>query len=390
MKVIDLFCGAGGLSIGLATVGLETIIGIDLDKDSIQTYGRSHPTADAICGDVETTVEKLSFDPPVKRSQPLILVGGPPCQGFCSINPSRDVADPRNSCVDMYLRAAEKIKPDLILMENVTGLLSLGKGFAKKKLQETLSNLGYVISYKVLQAAHYGVPQNRWRLIIIASKIGNFNFPEPTHHADIKPNIAGGKELTFSVSNARDLFTELLPSSTVWDAISDLPRFENGEGSNVAEYTCEPASNLQRNLRINSARIYNHLAQNVAEINYKRIKHIKEGENWQSLPNYLIPSNIRKSAEKWGRYTPTRFGRLRRDGLFTTILTKPEPYWGSFIHPIDDRLISVREAARAQTFPDSVIFQGKLGSQYRQVGNAVPVVLGQAMGKSILDHFSRN
>ena len=112
-----------------------------------------------------------------------------------------------------------------------------------------------------------------------------------------------------------------------------------------------------------------------------------KGRIGSTLPPHLVPENIRKSAEKWGRYTPTRFGRLRRTGLFTTVLTKPEPYWGSFIHPTDDRLISVREAARAQTFPDTARFHGTLSSQYRQVGNAVPVALGKALGRAILQHF---
>ena len=175
MKVVDLFCGAGGLSLGLSNAGLQTAVGVDVDRDPIETFAGCHPAADAICGDVLKIVDGLSsaMRTPT-RTVPLILVGGPPCQGFCSINPTRKVSDPRNSCVDMFLRAVELLKPDLVLMENVTGLLSLGKGFARKQLESVLQSLRYEVSYKVLQAAHYGAPQNRWRLIVTASRLGPF------------------------------------------------------------------------------------------------------------------------------------------------------------------------------------------------------------------------
>ena len=129
MKVVDLFCGAGGLSIGLEQAGLETVIGVDLDKDAMTTYASAHPKSDAICDDVLDVVDGLvpRFKNNRKRTSPLVLVGGPPCQGFCAINPTRHVNDPRNSCVDMFLHAAASLEPDFVLMENVTGLLSLGK-----------------------------------------------------------------------------------------------------------------------------------------------------------------------------------------------------------------------------------------------------------------------
>jgi len=389
MNAIDLFSGAGGLSLGLEQAGINCLAGVDIDSDSMETFANSHPDALAICSDVVDAIanELSSFKKGRRQSSPLILAGGPPCQGFCSINPGRHIDDPRNSCVDTFLHACAELNPDFVLMENVTGLLSLAKGEAIKKIVKVLNDLNYFVDYMVLQAAHYGAPQSRWRLIITGSKRGKFNFPIPTHFSDIKPNVAGGKTLTFKTTD-QDLFQNYLPPTTVWDAISDLPKLSNGGGSLQSRINLKAKTEFQKLVRNSSTILYNHQAQNLGELNLRRIECIKEGENWQALPRELVPQNIKNSAEKWGRYTPTRFGRLKKIGQFTTILTKPEPYWGSFIHPTQNRLISAREAARAQCFADKIKFYGSLSSQYRQIGNAVPLCIGRVLGEAIKKHLS--
>lgn len=392
MKVVDIFCGAGGLSSGLQQAGLEIVAGVDQDKDSMDTFAHSHANSVAICQDAVTAVdgELQMFKRKPLQSEDIILVGGPPCQGFCSINPGRHIDDPRNSCVDMFLYACKNLNPDFVLIENVPGLISLSKGIAIEKIKNTLLDLGYFVDYKVLQAAHYGAPQNRWRLIITGSKRTNFEFPIPTHFSNMKPNIAGGRSLTFRTNADADLFESYKPTTTVYDAISDLPNLENGGGFFEGKYTLQPRTSFQNLARLGADKLFNHQVQKLGELNFQRIKCIKEGENWQALPPELVPQNIKRSAEKWGRFTPTRFGRLKKSGQFTTILTKPEPYWGSFIHPNQDRLISAREAARAQCFPDKIRFFGNLSSQYRQIGNAVPLAIGYALGLAIQKHFSEH
>lgn len=389
MQLIDLFCGAGGLSLGLERAGIRSIAGVDSDQDSIETFRRAHHGSIGICDDAIRAIDGPCKDlmPGPKSSDIVILAGGPPCQGFCSINPGRHIDDPRNSCVDTFLYGCEVLNPDFVLIENVTGLLSLAKGEAINKIVRRLEALNYFVNYMVLQAAHYGAPQNRWRLIVAGSKRKKFEFPEPTHFSEIKPNVAGGKKLTFSTKNGSDLNDGYQAPVTVWDAISDLPKIANGEGKTEAKYSRKANTEFQLASRAMGGILYNHQAQRLGEVNMQRIVHIGEGQNWQSIPDSIVPQNIKRSAEKWGRYTPTRFGRLSKSGQFTTILTKPEPYWGSFIHPTQDRLISAREAARAQCFPDSVYFAGNLSSQYRQVGNAVPIAIGRALGVEIMKHF---
>lgn len=287
----------------------------------------------------------------------------------------------------MFLYACRRLNPDFVLIENVPGLISLSKGDAIEKIKKELLDLGYFVDYMILQAAHYGAPQNRWRLIITGSRRANFRFPTPTHFSSMKPNIAGGRSLTFQTNGEFGLFESYKPTTTVWDAISDLPNLENGGGFLEVDYTSKPKSSFQSTARLDAEKLFNHQAQKLGELNFQRIKHIHEGENWQALPLELIPQNIKGSAEKWGRFTPTRFGRLRKSGQFTTILTKPEPYWGAFIHPNQNRLISAREASRAQCFPDKTRFFGNLSSQYRQIGNAVPLSISHALGLAIQEHF---
>jgi DNA (cytosine-5)-methyltransferase 1 len=383
--VVDLFSGAGGLSIGLEAAGFEPVFGVELDRDSAETY-RAASKHDVLNIDVLEFLENVRSKK-IALPKVHLLAGGPPCQGFCAIKPQRHRNDPRNSLVDAFLYGVELINPENVLIENVTGLLSLAGGVAIQTIEKRLLTLGYFVSYKVLQAAHYGVPQSRWRLIVLASKKGEPEWPEPSHCANIVPNFIRGRELTFQVSET-DLFRRLAIANNVGDAISDLPSLENGGSLLPQAYLTAPLSMLQSRLRGNSDILYNHCVKKLEQINLDRVKSLPHGGmNWTDLPEHLVPKNLARMRERYGAAlgAKTRFGRLRWEGIFSTVVTSPDPYWGSFIHPQQDRVISVREAARAQTFPDNVIFSGRLNSQYRQVGNAVPPMLAEAIGRSLIE-----
>ena len=287
----------------------------------------------------------------------------------------------------MFLNAISILKPKQVLIENVTSLISQAKGKALLKICNFFDENGYKHKFKVLQSAHYGVPQSRWRLIIIASKIKIPIMPEPTFRAKIVPNFSRGKELTFDTNWEDDLLFSLRNHTTVEDAISDLPELENGGTYVSQEYTNSPKTDLQKILRANNDKLTNHQTVSLGIKQISRVKCIHSpGMNWTDLPEDLIPNNLKKLSKKYGSGlgAKTRFGRLSWDGLFTTILTSADMYWGSFIHPEQDRIISTRESARAQTFPDYVQFKGTVTSQYRQIGNAVPCFMAKEIGKTLI------
>lgn len=395
VRVLDLFSGSGGLSIGLKNAGLQIVAGVDNDPDSSKTYSKAHPKTITVCSDINDYFGKKK-----KRLKELgeidIVVGGPPCQGFCAINPKRSISDPRNTLVDSFFQVCNLFLPKFILMENVTGLLSLEKGVALASILKFLESKNYKVSIKVLQASHYGVPQHRWRLFVAASRMGTFHFPKPTHKSNSRANFPSGKKYTFDLPVQDTLFDKYENPATVWEAISDLPKINNGGGSDVEEYPKQTKKTLlsgyQKKIRGSCKNLFNHKTVNLKETQMQRIRALpKEGMNWLDLPEDLIPENLKKLREKYGTGLgcKSRFGRLCAREQFSTILTKPEMYWGTFIHPKQHRVISVREAARAQSFPDKVQFFGSLTSQYRQVGNAIPPILGEALGKAIKKHIKK-
>jgi DNA (cytosine-5)-methyltransferase 1 len=393
ISILDLFSGCGGLSMGLKNAGLHVVAGIDKDEDSITTYSKVHPKSEALCKDISQVFkDKSKYVSSFGGID--VVAGGPPCQGFCAINPKRSVSDPRNTLIDTFFQVSKILKPKFILMENVTGLLSLEKGVALESILNFLKKEKYKVAVKVLQAAHYGVPQHRWRLFVAASRIGEFKFPKPKHKSNSRANFPSGKKYTFDLPVQDTLFEKYSSPTTVWDAISDLPIIENGGGCDVGDYVgingATDLTQYQKKIRGSCKILYNHKTVKLGKVQEKRIRALPdEGMNWLNLPEDLIPSNLKKLREKYGTGLgcKSRFARLIRHEQFSTILTKPEMYWGTFIHPSQQRVISVREAARGQSFPDKARLFGSLTSQYRQVGNAVPPLLGEALGKAIKKHF---
>lgn len=356
---IDLFCGAGGLSAGLEMAGFTVLAGNDLFEAAGETFSRTHPNAKFISGPIqELTVKWLMEATGLKKGELTVLVGGPPCQAYSVYNHQRSMFDARATLFKEYLRVVDGMRPEWIVMENVTGIYSIGGGEAVRAIKAELSALGYAVEEKVLRAEEYGVPQERRRVVFIGNRVGApISHPEPTHGPSAIPFV------------------------TIRDAIGDLPALENGEDRGVVAYASAPSSDFQRVLRGNAIKVANHGAPRLGQVNIDRLEHIPPGGSWRDIPFELLPAGMQRA--KRSDHTK-RYGRMTWDGLACTVLTKCDIHWGAYIHPEQDRAISVREAARLQSFPDTFEFAGSKTEQYVQVGNAVPPLLGKAIGDHLL------
>ncbi|OGJ92284.1 MAG: DNA (cytosine-5-)-methyltransferase [Candidatus Raymondbacteria bacterium RifOxyA12_full_50_37] len=359
---IDLFAGAGGLSEGFRQAGFNILAANDFDKYSSQTFKTVHPNTRFLDGPIqELSASDFLRAASIHKGELDCLVGGPPCQAFSVYNHQRGMHDERSGLFREYLRIVEGLKPRAIVMENVTGITSVAEGQAVEEIKHGLLELDYDnIEYKVLFTEKYGVPQERRRIVFIATR-GDLPiiWPDPTHD---------GINVKFV---------------TIQEAIGDLPPLKNGEGTEVQAYSVPygECADYQRSMRGKSQYVYNHVAPVLSKINLERMKFIPQGGSWRDIPQKLLPPGMKKA--KRSDHTK-RYGRMEPDGLASTILTKCDVHWGCYIHPYHDRTITVREAARIQSFPDKFIFQGPRTEQYRQVGNAVPPLLGKAIACSII------
>lgn len=389
LLAVDLFCGAGGLSEGLTQAGFQVNFANDIHETYAQTYKHNHPDTYVYTEDIRN----LSNDQIIELSQIEpgrldLLAGGPPCQGYSINAPVRTMEDRRNHLFLEFLRVAEVLKPKFILIENVPGLVSLENGAVVKAIYHSLGELGYRTKHMILFAAHYGVPQMRWRTFFMATRLadGRCYFPSPTHYATGVANFSGSKDLCFKLESKYSLFGQLLDQTTVWDALSDLPSVPNGGGEDEMDYDALPKTEYQRMMR-NSDKLYNHKTAAIGKINLERLKHIPQGGSWRDIPFELLPAGLKRARRS--DHTK-RYGRLDPNGICSTIMTKCDPHWGSFFHPTQDRTLTVREAARIQSFPDKFRFLGKLTEQYEQVGNAVPPLLAKAIGTIMADQILGN
>lgn len=359
LTAIDLFCGAGGLSEGLRQAGFHVLAGNDFDEQAGATYARTHKEARFLGGPIQNlSARDFLSAARLKEGQLDVLAGGPPCQAYSVYNHQRGMHDERSFLFREYLRLVEGLSPRWVIMENVMGILSAGHGAAVRAITEGFNKLGYEIEFRVLKAEQYGVPQERRRVVFIGNRTGDpIAFPEPTHGPDLRPY------------------------TTVFDAISDLPRLENGGAWLSDSYASRPKSTYQAELRRESPGVRNHSAPKLARINEQRMSHIPRGGSWRDIPVDLLPAGM-KQARRCDH--TKRYGRLDWEGLSSTILTKCDIHWGAYIHPEDDRSLTVREAARFQSFPDWFEFEGSRTEQFVQVGNAVPPLLGRAIGETLL------
>ncbi|MBT3553078.1 MAG: DNA cytosine methyltransferase [Rhodospirillaceae bacterium] len=361
---IDLFCGAGGLSEGFRQAGFRILAGNDIDRYGGQTFAATHPEALFIPGPIEDiSAAELLKTVGLDKGELDCLIGGPPCQSFSVYNHQRGLHDVRSGLFREYLRIVEGLLPRWVVMENVTGITSVGGGEAVAAIHKCLGDLGYHVEMKILRAEEYGVPQERRRIFFVGNRLDiPIAWPEPTHGPNLEPFI------------------------TVWDAIADLPSLKNGEDpGGPLPYRTESICAYQAMLRGNSIEITNHAAPRLAPINLERMKFIPEGGSWRDVPIELLPEGMKRAR----RCDHTkRYGRLRKKGLASTILTKCDLHWGAYIHPEQDRVLTVREAARMQSFPDWFDFAGPRTEQYIQVGNAVPPQLGRKVAEAVLESLS--
>lgn len=362
---VDLFSGAGGLALGFAEAGFHPLVANDFDVSAGTTFSSNFKQTPFLVRGIEKIPGKELLEVAgVKAGEVDALLGGPPCQAFSVYNHQRGFHDERSGLFREYLRIVEEVQPKIVVMENVVGMTSLDGGRAIDEMHRSLGQLGYAVQHRILRAEEYGVPQERRRIFFIGSRIGPVLWPEPTH----------GRQ--------DDLLTaHLQPFVNVWDAIGDLPKLEMGEGTDDGRaYTRLVRTAYQSLMRKGSDSVGNHFAPQLAEINIKRMKHIPQGGSWRDLPHNLLPAGMKLARRS--DHTK-RYGRLDPKGLFSTILTKADLHWGAYIHPEQDRTLTVRECARAQSFPDRFHFAGSRGEQFKQVGNAVPPLLAQAVAASV-------
>lgn len=336
-KIIDLFCGCGGLSKGFENAGYEVVLAIDFWKDAIETYNLNHKNKVGKCCDIHTISNEF-LQELNKNNEVVGVVGGPPCQGFSTVG-KREIDDPRNSLYKEYCRVVEQINPDFFVLENVKGLLTLNNGSYRDKIIEDFSKLGYTVTYKILNANQFGIPQRRERVFFVGLKNKEFKFPE---------------------QDSIIVTTE--------EALCDLPT-PIDSNTEKCDYLFEPRNDYQKYLRENSDYITNHGITNHSESTIEIISQIPDGGNIKSLPKEFW------SVRKYNK----AFERMNSKSFSNTIDTGHRNYF----HYKENRIPTTREVARIQSFQDDFQFFGSKTSQYKQVGNAVPPLLAYKVAKNI-------
>lgn len=345
-SVIDLFAGVGGLSLGFEKQGFDVLIANEYDKSIAAAYTENHKNTKMIVGDITSLDLKKIFVPYTGKID--VVIGGPPCQGFSQKGQRKTIHDKRNFLFKYYVAVVELVKPRYFVMENVPNLLTAENGFFLKEIEELFNKMGYSLEHGVLNASDYGVPQNRRRAVIIGKLNG------------VAPKLPKPKDIKV----------------TIWDAISDLAYLESGEGTYEQEYKNAPESDYQKILRGNSKVLYNHAVTKHSPLALERLALIPPNAGKEVLPKEHLTKSI---------YSGT-WTRMRKDEISVTITTRFDtPSSGKFTHPFLDRAITVREAARIQSFPDDFRFVGNKGSQMKQVGNAVPPLLAAAIAEVIMN-----
>jgi DNA (cytosine-5)-methyltransferase 1 len=341
---IDLFSGCGGLSHGLEMAGHKCLLGVDANPEAIASFAANHHDAAVYLGDIKKLSEKKLREL-LKGSKIDMVVGGPPCQGFSTVGRG-DTDDERNLLFKEFVRIVKLTKPKIILFENVTGLVAKKNQPILMAIFRHFEKLGYHMDARVLSAEEYGVPEKRRRTIIMGVKDGSCQFPLPTH------GVRGGKK-----------------PKTVAQAL--------------------------KNLKAHDGHIYNHnitLAQLAKPEDRERLKFIPAGRGirYQQDEKELLPKRLWFGVE-WSklrekRFRQTRLQRLPLNGPAPTILTSRTSYY----HPVEPRYLTPREAAACQSFPNDFIFHGSQTAVFRQIGNAVPPGLAQALGEAVKTiEFSR-
>ena len=341
IEVVDFFCGCGGTSAGLRDSGMKILAGIDNDVEAGRTFAKNFPEAKFILTDVRDLKHPdLPLALPESRKRPLLFSACAPCQPFTKQRTTRDREDQRATLLDAIHHVIEVFRPSYVLLENVAGIQNVDRKTATVgRFIRLLERLGYELDMGLLKAQDFGVPQHRRRFVLLASLFGPIKLPEATHG----PGTAN---------------PEL---ETVWKWIEGLPSLEAGQ-------RCE--------------KVPNHCAANLSQLNLERIRATPPGCGRESWPEHL-----RLDCHNNYQGHTDVYGRLRKDRPAAALTTRCISLSnGRYGHPEQNRALSVREAARLQTFHDSFEFFGSMVSMARQIGNAVPVKLANAIGKHVLRH----
>lgn len=351
LTVLDLFSGCGGLSYGFEQAGFDVLLGVDNWQPALDTFELNHTNSKSLLADIsELSLEKVLEQ--CEGQEIDVIVGGPPCQGF-SLSGPRNFDDPRNRLYIDFIRLVGEIRPRAFVIENVPGLARLFKGEIKQEIINALSALGYNVAAEILDAAAYGVPQHRKRIFFVGVREGEFTFPKPTHGP---PPAAR-------------------PYVTVRDALSDLPLLRDDVGNESANYVEAASTNYQKSMRSKSTSLLNHVAAKHTEQTRQIIALVPEGMNYKALPEEYRSS----------RNFNVAWTRLDGKKPSSTVDTGHRHHF----HPTENRVPTVREFARLQSFPDSFRFLGSRTAQHRQVGNAVPPILAREIAlelKKVLEN----
>lgn len=347
---IDIFSGAGGLSLGAEMAGFDICFAVEKDRSAAMTYRFNHPDTLVIEDDIHN-INPLEH----KRTNEhvSIVFGGPPCQGFSLSNTmTRNMRNPHNSLFEEFLRFVYDLQPNWFLFENVEGFVHFENGRIQHLVERKFKDMGYQVCSKVLCASDYGVPQHRNRFFMVGNRLDiKFEFPQS---CGIK--------------------------TTVRDAINDLPELINGQHVDEMPYRLPAgkASDYARMMRNGSRRSRQNYVSCNADYVIERYRHIGQGQNWQAIPDGLMQNYTNKANCHSGIYR-----RLIADEPSVVISNYRK---NMLIHPFQDRGLSVREAARLQSFPDTFIFQGSLMHIQQQIGNAVPPLLAKKVFEKILEY----
>lgn len=343
-KIIDLFCGLGGFSQGFEKAGFESVLAIDVWKDAIETYNYNRENKIAKNMDIKLLDDKMIKEI-TSKYHITGIIGGPPCQGFSTVG-TRNIEDDRNFLYLEYYRVVKQVMPDFFVIENVKGLLTLNKGMFYDDIKQRFGALGYAIEARVLDASDYGVPQKRLRVFFVGLKNGKkFKFPEP---------------LGYKI--------------TTKEALGDLPSLDNITNiDGELKYNNKPSNNFQEEIRKNSVAIYNHEQTKHTQQTIDIISKIKDGGSIKDLPEEFW------SVRKYNK----AFQRMNSKEPSHTVDTGHRNYF----HYEENRVPSVRECCRLQSLPDKFIITGSKTSQYKQVGNCVPVNLAFNLALKIKEYI---
>jgi DNA (cytosine-5)-methyltransferase 1 len=327
--------------VGFRNAGFEIVGGVDFDKNAISTYKSNFPSAAAWLEDLEAPTEEFQLWIAGLKGKVDAIIGGPPCQGF-SIAGKRNPEDPRNRLYQKFIEIVEQIQPEAVLIENVPHIAAMNDGAVKKAIQADLDALGFHVEIATLNASHFGVPQARKRTFFVGLKSKRFEFPKAT--------------------------TESAPINC-HDAIGDLPSLDRSFTGIELNYASAAKSNYQALMRSGSERLSNHELVRHKPQTIEIIALVPDGGNYKNLPESL--QSTRKVNIAW-----TRMNSMKPS--FTI-----DAGHNHHFHYSENRVPSVRECARIQSFPDAFEFLGPRTSQYRQVGNAVPPLLAQIIAEEI-------